>query len=67
MAQPGGEGTPPLREYALAELAMAHDTHVLTTRALIADTLDLEHRLPGVWAHVRAGATSIEELLRVVA
>ena len=55
MIQPGGEGTPAFREFALAELAFAHDTHALTTRALLADTLDLMHRLPGVWAHVRAG------------
>lgn len=56
MTQPGGDGTPDLREYAVPELAMARDTHPATTRALIADTLDLVHRLPRVWAHVRAGA-----------
>jgi hypothetical protein len=54
MTQPGGEGTPPMREYALPELAMVRQTHVATTRAMIADTLDLQHRLPRVWAHVEA-------------
>ena len=52
MTQPGGEGTPALREYAIPELAMVRQTHPATTRALIADTLDLQHRLPRTWAHV---------------
>jgi hypothetical protein len=50
MTSPGGEGTPAVREYALPELAMARETHALTTRALVADTLDLQHRLPRTWA-----------------
>ena len=55
MTSPGGEGTPAVLEYALPELAMARETHTLTTRALAADTLDLQHRLPRVWAVVEAG------------
>ena len=55
MTSPGGEGTPVVREYALPELAMARETHTLTTRALVADTLDLHHRLPRVWHVVEAG------------
>lgn len=55
MTQPGGDGTPDVREYCLAELAMAQETHALTARALIADTLDLVHRLPRTWAIVQAG------------
>ncbi len=55
MITPGGDGTPQLREYALAELAMAQETHALTARSLIADTLDLIHRLPRTWAIVLAG------------
>jgi hypothetical protein len=54
MTQPGGDGTPALREHAIAELAMARQTHPATTRALIADTLDLQHRLPRTWAQVTA-------------
>ena len=52
MTTPGGEGTPALREYAVPELAMARQTHPATTRALIADTLDLRHRLPATWGRV---------------
>lgn len=55
MTHPGGDGTPDIREYCLAELAMAHETHHLTARSLIADTLDLIHRLPRTWAIVQAG------------
>ena len=55
MTHPGGDGTPDVREYCLAELAMAQETHALTARSLIADTLDLIHRLPRTWALVQAG------------
>ena len=52
MTTPGGEGSPSVREYALPELAMARETHTATTRALVADTLDLHHRLPATWRRV---------------
>ncbi|TGN64598.1 hypothetical protein EXE59_11955 [Nocardioides eburneiflavus] len=55
MVTPGGDGTPPLREHAVPELAMVRETHPATTRALIADGLDLVHRLPSTWAVVEAG------------
>ncbi|WP_104105454.1 hypothetical protein [Nocardioides sp. 616] len=55
MVRPGGDGTPPVREFALPDLAIARDTHVATTRALLADTLDLQHRLPRTWAVVLSG------------
>jgi hypothetical protein len=54
MLEPGGEGTPAVREYCLPELAMARDTHALTARAATADVLDLMHRLPLTWAVVVA-------------
>jgi hypothetical protein len=56
MVTPGGDGTPPLREHAVPELAMVRETHLATTRALIADGLDLVHRLPLTWAVVETGA-----------
>jgi hypothetical protein len=55
MITPGGDGTPAVREHAIPELAMARETHPATTRALIADGLDLVHRLPLTWAVVEAG------------
>ena len=47
-----GEGSPRLREFCIAELAMVRQVHPLTGQALIADALDLQHRLPLVWARV---------------
>ena len=55
MVSPAGDGAPALREHAIPELAMARETHPATTRALIADALDLAHRLPLTWAVVQAG------------
>ncbi|MGF9760893.1 hypothetical protein AAII07_37480 [Microvirga sp. 0TCS3.31] len=55
MVTPGGDGTPPLRDHAVPELAMVRETHPATTRALIADGLDLVHRLPLTWTVVAAG------------
>ncbi|PKH40716.1 hypothetical protein SAMN05192575_105189 [Nocardioides alpinus] len=55
MVTPGGDGTPAVREHAIPELAMARETHPATTRALIADGLDLVHRLPRTWAVVESG------------
>ncbi len=52
MTTPAGEGAPAVRELAVPELAMARETHPATTRALLADTLDLQHRLPRTWAVV---------------
>ena len=49
----GGDGTPLVRDLCLAELAVARSEHVYATRALVADLLDLRHRLPLVWAHVQ--------------
>ena len=54
LIRPGGDGTPLLRDLALAELAIARSEHVHATRALLADLLDLRHRLPRLWAQVRA-------------
>jgi hypothetical protein len=55
MITPGGDGTPSLCEYALPELAMARGEHTLRTRSMVADVLDLQHRLPLTWAKVRSG------------
>jgi len=46
----GGEGTPPVRQLCLAELGIGLDCHTNAARSLVADVLDLQHRLPRVWA-----------------
>lgn len=48
----GGDGTPRVQELCVAELAIARRTHPASTRATMADALDLRHRLPATWAQV---------------
>ncbi len=50
----GGEGSPRVQEFCIAELAMVRQVHPLTGQALIADVLDLQHRMPLTWAKVAA-------------
>ena len=49
----GGDGTPMMADLALLEIAVARGEHGNATRRLIADALDLRHRLPAVWAGVQ--------------
>jgi hypothetical protein len=46
----GGEGTPMVQELSLCELATARQVHSLRLRSMLADVLDLRHRLPRTWA-----------------
>ena len=50
----GGEGSPEVQELCLPELAVARRAHTLSTRAAMADVLDLRHRLPLTWQVVLA-------------
>ena len=51
----GGEGTPELSEFCAAEFAALQGLSMGSGRSLIADALDLRHRLPRLWDQVRAG------------
>jgi hypothetical protein len=51
----GGAGTPEIAEFAPAELGAVLAVSTYTATALIADAVDLRHRLPRLWARVRAG------------
>jgi len=51
----GGAGTPAISEFCVAEFGVLHGTGAMTAQMLIADALDLRHRLPRLWAQVRAG------------
>ncbi|QDP95694.1 hypothetical protein FOE78_07045 [Microlunatus elymi] len=53
--RPGGEGTPEVAEFAAAELAPEGGISVGAAKALIADVLDLRHRLPLIWRLVQTG------------
>ncbi|MBM7515035.1 DUF222 domain-containing protein [Nocardioides nitrophenolicus] len=55
----GGDGTPGVQDLALLEIAIARHEGVLATRNALADAFDLRHRLPAVWAGVRAGRCEV--------
>jgi hypothetical protein len=48
----GGDGAPMVQDLCVHELAIARQTHPMSTRSTMADVLDLRHRLPRVWAQV---------------
>jgi hypothetical protein len=68
----GGEGTPAVSEYCVAELGALQGTGMAAARVLIADALDLRYRLPRLWARVLTGgvrawqARKIAEQTRVL-
>ena len=53
-----GEGTPQVAEYAIVELAAALGVSFRTGLGLVAETLELRHRLPRTWALIQAGGVS---------
>jgi hypothetical protein len=50
-----GEGAPLVSEFAVAELATALGLSAGSGRNLVAQALELAHRLPRLWARVQAG------------
>ncbi len=46
----GGAGTPGVAEFAPAELGVVLATSTHAAERLVADALDLRHRLPQLWA-----------------
>ncbi len=53
--QLGGSGTPWLAETCAAEFGVVQQLSIGSARCLIADALDLRHRLPRLWDRVLAG------------
>ena len=51
----GGAGTPKVVDLPLCELAVARGQHANAVRSLVADGLDLRHRLPELYAAFREG------------
>ena len=52
----GGDGCPQVAEHCAHELGALRGTGAVAARMLIADALDLRHRLPRLWMLVRTGA-----------
>ena len=55
LVQVGGVGTPEVAEFAAAELAAVLGVSTWSGQRLVADALDLRHRLPRLWARVQVG------------
>ncbi|GAB2580433.1 HNH endonuclease signature motif containing protein [Microlunatus antarcticus] len=51
----GGDGCPQVAEHCAHELGALRGTGVVAARMLIADALDLRHRLPRLWVLVTTG------------
>jgi hypothetical protein len=59
LVQLGGEGTPPVQEFGLGEIALARDSGEPATSTALADVLDLMFRLPAVWAVCQLGSAEV--------
>ena len=63
--QPGGEGTPEILANQPRELGLVLQTSAGAAKHLIADALDLRHRMPRLWAEVRVGRVRAWKARRV--
>ncbi|QDP96400.1 hypothetical protein FOE78_11245 [Microlunatus elymi] len=61
----GGEGTPAVTEFCAVELGAALGLPDRQARELIADTLDLRHRLPRLWELVLRGIAPVERVREI--
>ena len=52
----GGDGTPEVAEHCVAEFGVLQQQGLWAGRLMIADALDLRHRLPELWRLVQAGS-----------
>ena len=59
LVQLGGEGTPPVQDLSLGEIALARGTGVLASNNATADTLDLIYRLPETWERCLSGEVDV--------
>jgi hypothetical protein len=55
----GGDGTPEIAEFAVAELAVSLRISDNAAAALIGDALDLRHRFPLLWDHLHHHRTPV--------
>jgi hypothetical protein len=55
----GGPGTPMVGEFAAGELALLLGVGLAAASNLMADALDVRHRLPELWAEVTAGRVRV--------
>ena len=65
LARLGGDGTPEVAEFAPAEFGLVQGMTDHAAKKLIADALDLRHRLPALWDRTQAGEVDVWMARRV--
>ncbi|MFP5252668.1 MAG: hypothetical protein ACLGH4_02605, partial [Actinomycetes bacterium] len=63
----GGEGTPQVGEFAVAELAVQMQVSLAAGASMMADGLDLRHRLPLLWTAVLEGTVEAWKARKIAA
>jgi len=63
----GADGTPRITEHAAATFGARIQTSSYGAKRLIADAVDLHHRLPRLWAGVKAGTVRVAHARHVAA
>jgi hypothetical protein len=63
----GGDGTPFAGEFAAAELGVLLGRSHVAAATLMADALDVRHRLPKLWAELLAGSVRVWQARHVAA
>jgi hypothetical protein len=61
----GGDGTPDIAEFAPAELGAEIGLNPYQAAALIADAVDLAHRLPRIWTRIQKADVPVWQARRV--
>ena len=61
----GGLGTPRVMEFASAEFGARIGMHPIGARNLMADGLDLQHRLPRLWCMVKSGLVPVWQARKI--
>src|SRR5690606_31904966 len=59
------QGVPQVDRAAVAELGLALGCSTQAAQSLVADTLEIAYRLPGLWARVEAGEVAVWRAGRV--
>lgn len=62
---PGGEGTPWVAAFTAEPLAHVLQVTPAQAQSMLADTLDLAHRLPRLWERVQALVTSVKQARQI--
>jgi hypothetical protein len=63
----GGDGTPQVAEFSVAELAVLMQVSLASAASMMADGLDLRHRMPLLWTAVQEGSVEAWKARKIAA